>query len=70
MLTVKISGQCGERGSVDGTLYAGDKVFSSGSDGYYASDKITTDAGVRYQVGITITRIGSKPAGAGKPTRK
>jgi len=37
------------------------KVFSSGSDGFYGSDKIPLDNGERYQVSVIMTRIGSKP---------
>ena len=37
------------------------KIFSSGSDGFYGYDKIPFDNGERYQTGITLTRIGSKP---------
>jgi len=37
------------------------KVFSSGSDGFYGSDKIPFDNGERYQVSFILTRIGSKP---------
>jgi len=37
------------------------KKFSSGSDGFYGSDKIPLDNGERYQVSVIMTRIGSKP---------
>jgi hypothetical protein len=37
------------------------KKFSSGSDGFYGSDKIPLDNGERYQTSIIMTRIGSKP---------
>jgi hypothetical protein len=44
------------------------KVFSTGSDGFYMSDKIEIPGIVkpngnpeRYQVSLNITRIGSKP---------
>jgi hypothetical protein len=37
------------------------KVFSSGSDGFYGSDKIPLENGERYQVSVIMTRIGSKP---------
>jgi len=37
------------------------KIFSSGSDGFYGNDKIPFDNGERYQTGVTLTRIGSKP---------
>jgi len=37
------------------------KKFSSGSDGFYGSDKIPLDNGERYQTSVIMTRIGSKP---------
>jgi len=37
------------------------KIFSSGSDGFYGSDKIPFDNGERYQSSFILTRIGSKP---------
>ena len=36
------------------------KEFKTGSKGFYASSKIDMGDGRRYQVGLTITRIGSK----------
>jgi len=38
------------------------KEFSTGSKGFYASEKVTMrdDTGRRYQCGFTITRINSK----------
>ncbi len=42
------------------------KVFSSGSDGFYGSDKIPLDNGERYQVSVIMTRIGSKPKNPSK----
>jgi hypothetical protein len=46
-----------------GTTIANPKDFSSGSVGFYASDKITNaESGERYQCGFTFTLIGSKPA--------
>ena len=44
----------------DDRLLTSSKVFSSGSVGYYGNGKITV-AGQQYQVGVTITLIGSKP---------
>jgi uncharacterized protein (DUF2147 family) len=45
-----------------GTVIAMPKNFSSGSVGYYASDKLTNpESGERYQCGLTFTLIGSKP---------
>ena len=44
------------------TIYARDKEFSTGSVGYYASDKVTNpDSAERYQVSMSFTLIGSKP---------
>ncbi|MDR2608959.1 MAG: hypothetical protein LBC57_11270 [Treponema sp.] len=44
------------------TLIAQAKDFSTGSVGYYASDKITNPtSGERYQCGLSFTLIGSKP---------
>ena len=45
------------------SLIATAKDFSTGSVGYYCSDKITNPAsGERYQCGLSFTLIGSKPA--------
>ncbi|MDR2499501.1 MAG: hypothetical protein LBD37_00290 [Treponema sp.] len=45
-----------------GTIFAPEKVFSSGSIGYYGSGKIENpESHERYQVGMNITLIGSKP---------
>lgn len=49
-------------------LYAGAKVFSTGSRGFYLGDKVTLENGKRYQVTMSIVEIGSKPNG--KPTPK
>jgi hypothetical protein len=44
------------------TLIASAKDFSTGSVGYYASDKVTNpESGERYQCGLSFTLIGSKP---------
>jgi hypothetical protein len=44
------------------TLFAHAKDFSTGSVGFYVSDKITNPAsGERYQCGLSFTLIGSKP---------
>ena len=50
-------------GKVWSTLYAHAKDFSTGSVGFYASDKITNpESAERYQTGLSFTLIGSKPA--------
>jgi hypothetical protein len=44
------------------TLYAQAKDFSTGSVGYYASEKATNlESGERYQCSLSFTLIGSKP---------
>ncbi|GHV77075.1 hypothetical protein AGMMS49942_18960 [Spirochaetia bacterium] len=44
------------------TTIAQSKDFSSGSVGFYASDKVTNpESGERYQCGLNFTLIGSKP---------
>jgi hypothetical protein len=44
------------------TFYAQAKEFSTGSVGYYISDKATNpESGERYQCGLSFTLIGSKP---------
>ena len=49
-------------GKVWSTMYAHAKDFSTGSIGFYASDKITNpESGERYQTGLSFTLIGSKP---------
>ena len=49
-------------GKVWSTMYAQAKDFSTGSVGYYASEKITNpDSAERYQSGLSFTLIGSKP---------
>jgi hypothetical protein len=51
-----------ENGKEWSTVYAQAKVFSSGSVGFYAGDKVTNpESGERYQFGSNITLIGSKP---------
>jgi uncharacterized protein (DUF2147 family) len=43
-------------------MIAQPKDFSSGSVGFYGSDKVTNpESGERYQCGLTFTLIGSKP---------
>ena len=50
-------------GKVWSTLYAHGKDFSTGSVGFFASDKITNpDSAERYQSSLSFTLIGSKPA--------
>ena len=49
-------------GKVWSTMFAQAKNFSTGSVGYYASDKVTNpESGERYQTGLSFTLIGSKP---------
>jgi hypothetical protein len=49
-------------GKVWSTVYAQAKDFSTGSVGYYASDKATNpESGERYQCSLSFTLIGSKP---------
>ncbi|MDR0730143.1 MAG: hypothetical protein LBF63_00620, partial [Treponema sp.] len=49
-------------GKVWTTTYAQAKEFSTGSVGYYASDKTTNpESGERYQCSLSFTLIGSKP---------
>jgi hypothetical protein len=44
------------------TLYAQAKNFSTGSVGYYVSDKATNpESAERYQCSLSFTLIGSKP---------
>lgn len=38
------------------------RTFSSGSVGFYAQGKVVGADGRRYQAGITLTLIGSKPS--------
>ncbi|GMO24576.1 MAG: hypothetical protein Ta2B_04010 [Termitinemataceae bacterium] len=43
-------------------FFAQEKLFSSGSVGFYASEKIENPAShEKYQVGMNITLVGSKP---------
>ena len=50
-------------GKVWSTLYAHTKEFSTGSVGYFTSDKlINPNSSERYQSSLTFTLIGSKPA--------
>ena len=50
-------------GKVWSTKYAQAKEFSTGSVGYYASDKaINPESAERYQCSMSFTLIGSKPA--------
>ena len=49
-------------GKVWSTIYAHAKDFSTGSVGYYASDKvINPESSERYQSSLSFTLIGSKP---------
>lgn len=57
-LTIKDS-----EGRVWSTIYAHGKDFSTGSVGYFASDKIVNpESAERYQCSLSFTLIGSKPA--------
>ena len=50
-------------GKVWSTIYAHNKDFSTGSVGFFASDKIVNpDSAERYQSSFTFTLIGSKPS--------
>lgn len=46
----------------ENSIFAPYKEFSTGSKGFYASEKVVMQDGTgrRYQCGFTITRIGSK----------
>ncbi|MDR2041014.1 MAG: hypothetical protein LBP98_01695 [Tannerella sp.] len=49
-------------GKVWSSVFAHPKDFSSGSVGYYVSEKITNpESAERYQCGLSFTLIGSKP---------
>jgi hypothetical protein len=49
-------------GKVWSTIYAQAKDFSTGSVGYYASEKATNpESAERYQCSLSFTLIGSKP---------
>ena len=49
-------------GKVWSTLYAHGKDFSTGSVGFFASEKLTNpESAERYQVSMSFTLIGSKP---------
>jgi len=49
-------------GKVWSTIYAHNKDFSTGSVGYFASEKlINPESSERYQSSFTFTLIGSKP---------
>lgn len=43
------------------TLQLGARAFGTGSIGYHAQGKLDGADGRRYQVGVTVTLIGSKP---------
>jgi hypothetical protein len=49
-------------GNVWSSVYARAKEFSTGSVGYYVSEKVTNpESAERYQCGLSFTLIGSKP---------
>jgi hypothetical protein len=52
-----------------GQIVATAKTFSSGSVGFYAGDKVMID-GERYQVSLSVVKIGSKPGAVAKPGKK
>ena len=59
-LTVEIRTPTGE---VWGTFAAPAKVFKTGSLGFYGAEKVANPKnGRRYQVGVNIILIGSKPS--------
>jgi len=43
-----------------GDILASKKTFATGSVGYYGNGKVVIDGQV-YQVGVTLTLVGSKP---------
>jgi hypothetical protein len=50
-------------GKVWSTIFAHGKDFSTGSVGYFASDKVVNpESAERYQCSLSFTLIGSKPA--------
>ena len=58
-LEIKI---CDSEGNLWSTLYAHAKEFSTGSVGFFASDKvINPESAERYQTSMSFTLIGSKP---------
>ena len=54
---------CDGNGREWGRLYANTKNFSTGSVGFYGSEKIRNpdNPEAQYQAGVTITLVGSKP---------
>lgn len=49
-------------GNTWGSIIAREKVFSTGSVGFYAGDKVDNPVShERYQIGMNVTLIGSKP---------
>jgi hypothetical protein len=57
MLTVEIKSE----GNIVGSLMAEEKVFKTGSRGFFGMGKITIQE-KRYQVQVQLVEIGSKPA--------
>jgi hypothetical protein len=52
----------GSDGKAWTTIFAHEKDFSTGSTGYYASEKaINPESSERYQCSLSFTLIGSKP---------
>ena len=59
LLTVTITDPSGKEW---GRMQATSKIFSSGSVGFYAGQKLANpESGERYQVGLNVILIGSKP---------
>jgi hypothetical protein len=54
---------CDVNGKEWGRLFANTKEFSTGSVGFYAAGKVSNPENpqARYQTGITLTLVGSKP---------
>jgi hypothetical protein len=49
-------------GQVWGTVIAKEKLFSTGSIGFYTGEKVTNpESNERYQLSLNMTLIGSKP---------
>lgn len=65
MVTIQFSGEA------VGVIMADQRVFKTGSRGFYGNGKIASEDGKRYQVSCSIVEIGSKPgAGKGKTAKK
>jgi len=51
-----------DNGTDLGTIVASEKVFSTGSTGFFATGKVSNGEGERFQVTANIVLIGSKPS--------